>query len=189
MGYMADNSGALLNLQMVARALNGEISNGQVLAPGPGHSAKDRSMAVKIDSGAPDGFLVNSFSGDDPITCKDFVRERLNLPAFKPNGGRQRASSEAIERMLMAVVGAQSQKPKAQIIAAYNYTDAEGKLLYQVLRLEPKDFRQRRPDGNGKWIWKLDDQRVVYRWPDLLKYPDATVFVCEAKKMLIASPH
>ena len=53
---------------------------------------------------------------------------------------------------------------------------------YQVLRYEPKDFRQRRPDGNGKWIWKLDDRRVLYRLPELLKYPDATVFVTEGEK-------
>ena len=55
-------------------------------------------------------------------------------------------------------------------------------LAYQVCRLEPKDFRQRRPDGNGNWIWKLDDRRVLYRLPELLKYPDATVFITEGEK-------
>ena len=55
-------------------------------------------------------------------------------------------------------------------------------MLYQVLRLEPKSFRQRRPDGDGGWIWQLDERRVIYRWPELLKYPDATVFVCEGEK-------
>ena len=54
--------------------------------PGPGHSPKDRSLSVKIDTDAPDGFVVHSFSGDDPIVCRDYVRERLGLPAFKPNG-------------------------------------------------------------------------------------------------------
>jgi DNA primase len=29
--------------------------------------------------------------------------------------------------------------------------------------MEPKDFRQRRPDGNGKWIWNLKGiQPVLY---------------------------
>ena len=36
---MADNIGAFPSLQTVAKALGGEINNGQVLAPGPGHSA------------------------------------------------------------------------------------------------------------------------------------------------------
>ena len=55
-------------------------------------------------------------------------------------------------------------------------------MLYQVLRYEPKDFRQKRPDGNGGWIWKLDERRVLYRWPELLKYPDGTIFICEGEK-------
>jgi hypothetical protein len=56
-------------------------------------------------------------------------------------------------------------------------------LLYQVLKYDPKNFRQRRPDGNGGWTWSLGDvRRVLYRWPELLQYPDATVFVCEGEK-------
>ena len=52
-----------------------------------------------------------------------------------------------------------------------------------MLRLEPKSFRQRRPDGNGGWIWKLEDvPRVLYRWPELLQFPDGSVFVCEGEK-------
>jgi hypothetical protein len=175
----------IADLQTLARALGGEINGGQVLAPGPGHSTKDRSLSVKIDANAPDGFVVHSFSGDDPIVCRDHIRERLNLPAFKPNGGgRCRATDDAVERALMAAVGAQSQheKPKGKLVAQYDYRDADGKTLYQVLRYEPKDFRQRRPDGNGRWIWKLDDRRVLYRLPELLKYPDATVFVTEGEK-------
>ena len=171
----------LPDLQTLARVLGGEINSGQVLAPGPGHSAKDRSLSVKLDSNMPDGFVVHSFATDDPITCKDYVRERLGLPAFKPNG-RRRASDDAIERALQAAVAQPSNKPKAKIIATYDYTDADGKLLYQVCRLEPKDFRQRRPDGTGKWVWKLEDRRVLYRLPELLKYPDATVFVTEGEK-------
>jgi hypothetical protein len=33
----------------IARALGGEVRNGEVLAPGPGHSAADRSLSVKPD--------------------------------------------------------------------------------------------------------------------------------------------
>ncbi len=38
------------------------------------------------------------------------------------------------------------------------------------------------PGGAVVAIWKLDDRRVLYRWPDLLKFPDATVFICEGEK-------
>jgi 5S rRNA maturation endonuclease (ribonuclease M5) len=63
-------------------------------------------------------------------------------------------------------------KPKMNMVAEYEYVDADGNLLYQVVRLEPKDFRQRRPDPNGKngWIWNLKGvQRVLYGLPQVLK--------------------
>jgi RecA-family ATPase len=179
-------AGALPNLQTVARGLGGEINGAQVLCPGPGHSAADRSLSVKIDASAPDGFVVNTFSpADDPIVCKDYVREKLGLPAFKPNGdGRRRASGDTIERMLMAAVGAQTynEKPKGKLVAQYDYRNADGMLAYQVLRYEPKNFSQRRPNGKGRWIWKLEEQRVLYRWPELLKFPDGTIFITEGEK-------
>src|SRR6266576_1722566 len=39
-----------------------------------------------------------------------------------------------------------TEAPTGRIVAAYDYADDKGELLYQVVRLEPKDFRQRRPD-------------------------------------------
>ena len=83
---------------------------------------------------------------------------------------------------MAAVQGRNDDKPKGRVVATYNYHNADGTLSFQVLRLEPKSFRQRRPDGNGGWIWKLDESRVVYRLPELLKFPDAAVFACEGEK-------
>jgi hypothetical protein len=41
-------------------------------------------------------------------------------------------------------------------------------LLYQCVRFTPKDFRRRRPDGNGGWEWNLKGvRRVVYRLPEV----------------------
>jgi hypothetical protein len=57
-----------------------------------------------------------------------------------------------------------------RIAATYNYVDEAGKLLYEVVRFQPKDFRQRRPDGRGGWIWKLGNtRRVLYRLPHLIE--------------------
>jgi RecA-family ATPase len=173
-------------LQQLARLLGGTVSNVQVLAPGPGHSAADRSLSVKLDKDVPDGFLVHSFANDDPIQCRDYVREKAGLPAWKPDGnGRKHASDADIDKVVMAAIIGQVgvNKPSSPVVATYDYTDEIGMLLYQVQRLEPKSFRQRRPDGNGKWIWNLDGvRRVPYRIGDMIKYPFGTVFVCEGEK-------
>ncbi|HSW63972.1 MAG TPA: AAA family ATPase [Dissulfurispiraceae bacterium] len=73
---------------------------------------------------------------------------------------------------------------KRHEVAAYDYTDETGTLLYQTVRYEPKDFRQRRPDGNGGWIYSLGNaRRVLYHLPQLLQAdPDAVVFVVEGEK-------
>ncbi len=71
------------------------------------------------------------------------------------------------------------------IEATYDYCDESGVLLYQKVRLVPKDFRQRRPDPSAKggWNWSLGDvRRVLYRTPDLVARPTETVFEVEGEK-------
>ncbi len=72
----------------------------------------------------------------------------------------------------------------ARQIAAYDYRDESGALLFQVVRIEPKNFRQRRPDGTGGWSWKLGDtRRVLYRLPELLAADlNETVWIVEGEK-------
>jgi hypothetical protein len=79
--------GLILDLRALAHALQGEVSGLQVLAPGPGHSARDRSLSVKPHWAAPDGFLIHSFAGDPWGECRDYVRGRLGL-ARQHEGGR-----------------------------------------------------------------------------------------------------
>jgi hypothetical protein len=72
-----------------------------------------------------------------------------------------------------------------EIIATYDYVNAEGKLLYQVVRFVPRDFRQRRPDGNGGWTWNLNGvDRVLYRLPAVEAAVKAgkRVFITEGEK-------
>ena len=159
----------MLTLQQIARATSGEASGDQVRAPGPGHSSKDRSLCIKLDASATDGFLVHSFAGDDPICCKDYVREKLGLPAWS---GSAKRSAEG-----------------KRIVCTYDYTDEAGELVLQVCRLAPKGFRQRRPDGNGGWNWSLGDTScVLYRLPEVMKAVAAelTIFIAEGEKAVDA---
>lgn len=63
----------------IAYALGGEVQGTRVLCPGPGHSKHDRSLSIFINPNAPDGFLVNSFAGDDWKECRDHVKAALGL--------------------------------------------------------------------------------------------------------------
>jgi len=67
------------NLSSAAKALNGSIVSGAIIAPGPGHSSLDRSLSIRFSTSAPGGFVVHSFAGDDPIACRDYVRACLGL--------------------------------------------------------------------------------------------------------------
>lgn len=74
-----------------------------------------------------------------------------------------------------------SQKP--DIVARYNYRDAQGELRYQVVRYEPKDFRQRQPKPGGGWIWGTKGtEPLPYRLPEMLAEPTRWVVVAEGEK-------
>src|SRR5262249_37399127 len=168
--------------------LGGEGAGNEVRGRGRGHGGKDRSLSVKLDAGAADGFLVHSFSNDDAIACRDYVREKTGMAAFKPNGhgnGRShRASAAAISAALAsAMESIEREQPKGRIVETYDYTDEEGALLYQNVRYEPKDFRQRRPDGKGGWTWSLNGcRRVPYRMPELHEFAGAPIVLTEGEK-------
>ena len=57
----------LPSINRIAQIMGGDRAGREALVPGPGHSAEDRSLAIKLDGAAPDGFVTHSFAGDDPI--------------------------------------------------------------------------------------------------------------------------
>ncbi len=80
-------------------------------------------------------------------------------------------------------------RPKASSlgdpIARYSYTDADGTVIYEVVRYASKRFRQRRPDGRGGWTWSLKGvDRVLYRLPQVVAAVAAgeTVYIVEGER-------
>jgi hypothetical protein len=149
----------MLSLRELQRIFGGEISDGELHCAGPGHSRADRSLSLRPVEDAPNdlGLVYHSFADDDSATIEDFLREKLNAP--KPNGngnGRRRLSDDAIADMVARAAMAQesSKPPRGKLTQTYDYADENGRLLYQVLRFDPRRFSQRRPDGNGGWITK-----------------------------------
>ena len=163
--------GAQVTVQELQRALGGTIVRGdngpQVLCPGPGHSPADQSLAVVPSVENEDGFVVTSFANDDWQACKDYVRGKLGLPPFEPKAnGSHHPSGGHLKK-------------------SYDYVDEAGELLFQVVRFEPKAFRQRQPDGHGGWAWNLNGtRRVLYRLPELIEAlaTEGPVFIVEGEK-------
>jgi len=77
-----------------------------------------------------------------------------------------------------------------EVVAIYDYHDAEGEVLHQTFRFKPKNFRQRRravanekPAEDG-WVYFLEGiEPVLYRLPDILKADEEEpVYFVEGEK-------
>jgi hypothetical protein len=104
---------------------------------------------------------VHSFSGDDPIACRDYVRSKLGLPERKPNGacranGKSRASGKA------------PAKPYSPTVATFVYRDQEGKPYLQVQRTAAKDFFQSHWTGENWKSGAPKGPKIPYRLPQLI---------------------
>ncbi len=64
----------MLSLHEIARALDGEVKGNPALFPTPGHSPKDRGSWATLAEGAPDGVLIHSSNGGDPLAIKGQLR-------------------------------------------------------------------------------------------------------------------
>ena len=148
-------------LQNVLDRLDGvRESNGHYEARCPAHA--DRHASLSVSRGDEGCVLLHCHAGCKPVdVCKAMG---LGLKDLFPQGNNGRGLR--------------------RIIATYDYRDAGGELLFQVVRYKGKRFRQRRPDGKGGWKWQLGcTPRVLYRLPELLAAsPEAWVFIVEGEK-------
>jgi len=134
--------------QKITQHFEGDWHGDYGAFPAPGHSKSDRGMTVKDVPSAPDGVLINSFNGGDPLAVKDECRRIGLLPELKLGNTHARET------------------------AHYEYVDADGVVLYRTVRIEQegrrKRFEAQRPDHRGGWIKGVGDtRRILYRLPDI----------------------
>jgi hypothetical protein len=125
---------------------------------------------AKIGGGVLD--LIKHKNGCDHASAVQWLRREGFL-----NGAR--LAPLALPKPILAT------QPAPKVVATYDYTDEMGALLFQAVRYEPKEFRQRRPGPNNTWIWNLDGvRRVPYRVPDMIAAVAAgkTVWIVEGEK-------
>jgi hypothetical protein len=70
-----------------------------------------------------------------------------------------------------------NEQTKRRLVATYTYADEQGDTVFQVLRYDPKDFRQRRPSNDDDdpktvrdgWVYTTKGVRpVLYRLPEVI---------------------
>ena len=118
----------------------------------PFHKDRSPSLSVNLDkgmwqchAGCGNGGMITfemKFSGCDEAQAKANISKLL--------GGEKVFSGQTPE-------------------AIYPYHDANGRLLFEKLRMPGKRFTQRKPDGNGGYEYKIGDvAKPLYRLPDVL---------------------
>jgi hypothetical protein len=69
----------------------------------------DRSLAVRLDPSAADGFLVYGHAADDWRKCRDHVRALLKLPPWQPGDGQRRTiPRERIDKWDLSAIAAEA---------------------------------------------------------------------------------
>ncbi len=126
--------------------------------PCPGHSSPDGHFTIK-DTG--DKALVTCFNTHTyQDICKALGFDSLT---YSHNGN-----------------GHLNTAPK-EISKVYPYQDESGKVIFEVVRFIPKDFRQRRPDGT----WGLQGVTpTIYHLPEVKAAiaKGETLYICEGEK-------
>ncbi len=142
--------------------LNGEWWRG----PCPVHGGKRK-----------DSFAIHSQTGQ--AVCHSQCGRGWDIPALEQalSGSDFSMAVRAIERIIGRGLSTNGRVGR-RMIATYDYADVDGKLVFQVCRFEPKDFRQRQPDGQGGCVWNVKGvQLVTYHLPAVLKVE--TIYIVE----------
>ena len=137
--------------------------------PCPIHDGKRDSFAVESESGR--SYCHSECGRGGSVFDLEIELSGVSFPEAR----------EAVERAVGRISGSVGASPR--IVTRYPYRDEEGQLLYEVVRLEPKDFRLRRPGGPEGWTWNVNGvRRVLYKLPELADPKTKLIYVVEGEK-------
>lgn len=145
---------------------------------GRGYSCKcpahgDKKASLSVSEGRDGGVVIHCHAGCTPEEVLGAMG--LDLIDLAPEGHQRTSSPGTVAHS----------STSSSIVATYDYLDACGDLLFQVCRMSPKAFRQRRPDGRGGWIWGRGEvPTVLYQLPEVLRWASEgwEVYLVEGEK-------
>jgi DNA primase len=149
----------------------------EIRAPKLRQAGKELRGPCPIHNGQHDSFAVNPETGD--WFCHSKCGRGGSLYDLEIELSGKPFAEAAVDARTL--VGRSEQARSRRIVSTYDHENEFGELLFQCVRYEPKDFRQRRPDGRGDWIWNLEGvRRVLFRLPTLTRAD--LVLVTEGEK-------
>ena len=117
-----------MTAQHIAEALGGRPANGGFMAKCPAHDDRNPSLSIHERDGK---VLLHCHAG---CSQSEVIAELRQRGLWEPNGhGNGNGSSR------------NGKGRGGRIVATYEYVDEDGKVLFEVVRFEPKSFQQRRP--------------------------------------------
>lgn len=139
-----------------ARVTGLRLIQGKLRAPCPIHQGKNPNFGIDQTTGQ--AFCHSSCSRGWDIFSLEMELSGVDF-------GKAKAE-------VFRIVGRPEPRwEERNFVATYDYTDAAGKLLYQVVRKAQTGqgrFSQRHMDAQGKWAWGLNGAiQVPYRLPEL----------------------
>jgi CHC2 zinc finger len=132
----------------------------------PFHDDRTPSLSVNFEKGA---WCCHAGCGNGGIL--DF-EERFS-----------KCDRDTAKRNVSEILGEQVFATSEQPVAVYPYHDAQGKMLFEKRRYEPKRFVQCKPNGKGGYEYKLGDiRKPLYRLPCRSFWSRSTLSSARAKK-------
>jgi Toprim domain len=134
-----------MNPKKLAKKLGGDLRNGWVNIPGPGHSERDRSLGIRLSRRAPGGFVVHSLAGDNRRICRAHVEARLKDLANRrhislddgPPEDTTKTNSSAFALSLWKEAFPIENTPAAVYLGSRGCAPPKGKSWPQELRFHP----------------------------------------------------
>jgi hypothetical protein len=157
----------------------------RVRVPGLKQSGREWRGRCPVHRGEGDNFAVNSETG--LAFCHSQCGRGWNLFQLEEelSGRPWKQCRDDVYNVLGRSSESLPKQNKKRPVASYDYTDATGKLVFQVVRYAPKTFSFRQPieDAAGRISWRNDIKgirKMLYRLPEVLGAE--TVLVTEGEK-------
>lgn len=134
-----------------------------------------RDLAIRLSDGglvkrAGDGWMVRCPAHDDNNPSLSIGPGTTQAVVLNCHAGCSSEDVLAAAHLTWADLDEAPVSDLTTTEVTYDYTDQQGRLLYQTVRKPGKKFMYRQPGDNGEWIYNLKGvQRVLYRLPEVVR--------------------